>query len=271
MNHSYLSPPLVVDDYTMSSLVSILNPYGVHNAQENARLVQRVKDMFTQMFPTSCLDTGGGTTLIIPSRPVSGEPQHQRWVVGLGGHKESGKDELVHDAPSSWRVVGMSETLIATMLFIDPWIDSEHRVRFSDALNNLNGNTIALKRIPEVRRLLITWGTDVIRNHVDKNFWVNDVSRRVRSLVDDGFHVVLTGIRFPNERDIITSQPFHLTVWVDRPHHQRTVFTSHESENSLSVSDFSHVVHNDSTVEALRQQGSDLLKRLEENCGGVSM
>ena len=270
MNHSYLSPPLVVDDYTMSSLVTMLNPYGAHESEEHQRLVRRVKEMFTHMFPHCCLDTGG-STLIVPAEPVVGEAQRQRWAVGLGGHKESGKDELVQHAPSTWRVIGMSDALMETMLFIDPWIDSEHSVRFSHALNTVHGDRVALKKIPEIRRLLITWGTDVIRNHVDKNFWVNEASHRVRALVNDGYNVVLTGIRFPNERDIITAQPFHRTVWVDRPHHVRTVFTSHESENSLTASDFQYVVHNDSTVEALRQQGSDLLKRLEQSLGSNLM
>lgn len=190
-------------------------------------------------------------------------------IIGVGGYKESGKDAfadfLVED--SGFVKTFMSEALNRALLALDPWIPTDRvhgesggwRIpaglrRYSE-LYSILGYT-EVKKNPEVRRLLQMLGTEVGRDMLGEHTWVDACARRVRELIGQGHHrVVITGIRFRNELDMI-SRMGGQSVWVDRPEAlaaYRREDSGHRSENTLRAKDFDFRIHNDGTLDDLRR------------------
>lgn len=65
------------------------------------------------------------------------------------------------------------------------------------------GIGVEAKKNPGVRVLLQRLGTDVVRDMVDEDAWVDIMRFRVECLLREGKKVVVTGIRFPNELEAI--------------------------------------------------------------------
>lgn len=68
-----------------------------------------------------------------------------------------------------------------------------------------NGYDRAKERYPEMRRLMQRYGTQVVRERVDDNFWVDAVRRKIRTYLNGlpqkpaPWVVILTDCRFANE------------------------------------------------------------------------
>lgn len=78
-------------------------------------------------------------------------------------------------------------------------------VRYNDAIQRL-GYDAAKVEYPELRRLLQVFGSDVARDQIDENVWVNtllqSLYRYLMSLLwteRDNTVVIVTDVRFPNE------------------------------------------------------------------------
>lgn len=133
-------------------------------------------------------------------------------LVGIGGPLGSGKDALADYLVENhgYQKTFMSEPLHEALATINPWIvfeqDPQHDgivypTRYVD-LVELVGYTEA-KRTPEVRRLLQALGTEVGRNMMGETVWTDMAQKKIRSWRSKGLPVVITGIRFPNELEMI--------------------------------------------------------------------
>lgn len=205
-------------------------------------------------------------------------------LVGLGGKLRSGKDEVA-DRLSLYDFVklGMSDALHEAMLKIDPYVPVEIELgklqrwlmrvifrrdetvfdfeRYSSICARVG--YVEAKTNPEVRRLLQKLGTDVGRNMIGENVWVNIMARKIDDHRGAGHPVVVTGVRFRNEVAMIEELGGR-AVWVDRPGIQAPTegTAAHASENSVSEGDFSVTLLNDSTLESLRLKVDDLARSL---------
>ena len=185
-------------------------------------------------------------------------------IVGIGGKLSSGKDAVADHLVDKhgWVKIGMSDALADALYVLNPWIYKSrpeadetydavlHPIRYQD-LHGMVGY-IKAKEEPEVRRLLQVLGTEVGREQIDDNLWVNMMVKRVRGAVDSGVPgVIVTGVRFENELDAIIETLGGETWWVNRPSLSATVNAGHASENSVSADDFSTVIENDGTLTDL--------------------
>lgn len=204
-------------------------------------------------------------------------------VIGLGGKLRAGKDVVADHLVQEhgFVKVGMSDALHEAMLAIDPFVPvpiAMTRVRrwmFSllfrreDEVLDFERYSalcarlgyVEAKAIPEVRRLLQNLGTEVGRNMIGENTWVNITARKVDDHLGIDRPVVVTGIRFPNEVAMIR-QFAGVTVWVDRPGLAGGSASGHASENSVDASLFDEVLLNDGTIERLTERVDELLKRV---------
>src|SRR5690606_4847856 len=109
---------------------------------------------------------------------------------------------------------------------------------------------VEAKAVPEVRRLLQSLGTEAGRNMVGENVWVNIMARKIDDHRGAGHPVVVTGIRFPNEVQMIEELGGQ-AVWIERPGTQAPTESAaaHASENAVSAADFHSTLLNDSTLE----------------------
>lgn len=197
-------------------------------------------------------------------------------LIGLGGRLRSGKDVVADRLVEKHGYVklGMSDALHEAMLAIDPIVTHEEMVlvrktseglqwrrdtpaRYSEIVEHIG--YVEAKKIPEVRRLLQNLGTDVGRNMIDENVWVNVMARKIDDHRGAGHPVVVTGLRFPNEVQMV-EELGGLAAWVERPglHATSAGTAAHASENSVSAADFHLTIDNSSDLEALEAQADGL-------------
>ncbi|MBT2484760.1 MULTISPECIES: hypothetical protein [unclassified Microbacterium] len=181
-------------------------------------------------------------------------------LIGLGGRLRSGKDAFADRLVDKHGYVklGMSDALHEAMLAIDPIVEAYGNVydtevefaRYSELIAEVG--YVEAKKIPEVRRLLQQLGTEVGRNMIGENVWVQIMARKIDDHRAAGHPVVVTGIRFPNEVRMI-AQLGGQALWIERPGvHAPTAGTAaHASENSVSADDFHSTLLNDGTLAEL--------------------
>ena len=171
-------------------------------------------------------------------------------VIGLGGRLRAGKDVVAErlEKEHGFKRLGMSDALHEAMLAIDPILDGDWTYR---SAIDLYGYVQVKELFPEARRLLQALGTEVGRNMIGENVWVNIMARKIDDFLYADQPVVITGIRFPNELKMI-HQFAGKTVWVERPTESASAqAASHASENSVGESDFDVTLLNDSTLDHL--------------------
>lgn len=184
-------------------------------------------------------------------------------LIGLGGHLRAGKDAvadfLVED--HGFMKIGMSDPLNHALLELDPIVGFEddprdgspQPVRYGDLLTSFG--YVEAKKNSEVRRLLQTLGTGVVRDMIDQDAWVKVMARQVIELLRQDKRVVVTGIRFPNELGGIHALAGR-SWWIERPGEAPSDL--HPSERSLAPADFTRTIVNNSTLEALRAQVTEV-------------
>lgn len=197
-------------------------------------------------------------------------------VILVGGRFTAGKDEFADYLVREHGFVkqGMSDTLANALERLDPLIGSKVQVengtgklvnltevRYTELLDTQG--YVGAKTDPEVRRLLQVLGTEVGRELLGKNIWVDAAANRIKEQLAAGNErVVLTGARFPNELAIaqsnfnIKNSPTITSVWVTRPGLPADL---HASETSVSQSDFEYVLDNSGDLNALYTASGALL------------
>lgn len=189
------------------------------------------------------------------------EPKAHPRVIGVGGLLTSGKDTVADYLVDGhgWTKLNMSSILHEAMLALDPWIPvnahpsiinpigfNGESVRYSHLIEQV-GYTSA-KNNPEARRLLQALGTDVGRNLLGESVWVDAMRNKILDQFDEGKSVIVSGIRFPNEVDLINGFVEGKTWWVDRGLKNSS---THASENSVRADDFDRVIDNKGTFDEL--------------------
>ncbi|WNN95172.1 deoxynucleoside monophosphate kinase [Microbacterium phage Magritte] len=192
-------------------------------------------------------------------------------LIGIGGWKTSGKDRLadflVED--HGYGKTFMSEPLLEAVLALHPdggpWVrldrdvtapplravtwNKDEFVRFGELVEKV-GYT-ATKEHADARLYLQGLGTEVGRRMFGEDVWTDIARRKLEALHAKG-HAVITGLRYPNELDMVKSLG-GVTVWVARPGLDAPNDT-HTSETSLSMMDFDILVDNDGTLRDLRRE-----------------
>jgi hypothetical protein len=197
-------------------------------------------------------------------------------LIGLGGKLRAGKDEVAkylaeqHD----YITMGMSDALNEALLALNPiilvhtpiephWNAGEY-ARYRD-LHDAVGYVEA-KRNPEVRRLLQALGTEVGRNMIGQDVWVDIAERRIRAELDAGHNVVITAVRFPNELEML-ERLGGMSVWIERADEAREAdesVSSHASETSVSAELFDCTIFNNRGIPELHEAVEGLLAFAED-------
>ena len=201
-------------------------------------------------------------------------------VIGLGGKLRSGKDTVADYLASEHDFVkiGMSDALRDALYTLNPWIRltpiertwlnaiSEF-TKFNAftkyrAIEDAVGYTEA-KTISDVRRLLQVLGTEVGRQIISENVWVDIVERRIAEYRAQGRSVALTGVRFENEQSMIRRIGGTL-VWIERPGLDTAeAHAAHASEQATGE-DFDLTIANVGTLNDLYADVETLLSNLRE-------
>ncbi len=191
---------------------------------------------------------------------------------GVGGFFGAGKDVLADRlvADHGFVKLGMSDPLVEATGRLNPWFrldfdvlilteEDEHWAYLAKAGTFVKWHTllrsvgyVAAKKHQEVREFLQKLGTEVGRDMFGENVWVDYAAESVRRLRADGKNVVITGIRFQNELDMIFDEG-GTSIWIDRPG-TGPVGGAHTSETSLSPEMFERRIINDGSLQDFEQR-----------------
>lgn len=186
-------------------------------------------------------------------------------IILVGGRLTAGKDVFADRlvAAHGFVKLGMSDTLAEALYRLNPYLSTGARYQ---ELVDRHGYVQA-KTNSEVRRLLQVLGTEVGRELLGKNIWVNAVQARILEQFAAGnTKIVITGARFPNELAIaqtnfnVFNPPIITSVWVDRP--SLPAADGHSSEGSVTAGDFEYVLVNSGTLEELEIASDRILAAL---------
>lgn len=134
--------------------------------------------------------------------------------------------------------VRLSEEHIGLMLSV---IENDFKMSVSPESKEALVKQVGLE-FKHPRHLLQLVGTDLIRDCVDKEFWLKVADQKLENLAD----VVVADVRYKNERDWLKSKGA-LMCFVQRPTLQKT--DGHISENDLgNESDYQIIFNNDDTL-----------------------
>lgn len=191
-------------------------------------------------------------------------------LIGFMGQKRSGKDSAAKVLTDEYGYTryAFADTMKTAALALDPYIGSKwdgfwHEspvdekpdiVRLSDLVESEGWE--AAKAWPEVRRILQRLGTELGRNLIGENVWVDITMRQVAEADSPS---CITDVRFPNEAAAIKSAS-GILVRVDRP--GLTDTDSHSSEHAWRDIVPDVVLLNDRDLPSLHAQVRDLAQSL---------
>ena len=185
-------------------------------------------------------------------------------LIGLGGKLRSGKDAFADYLVEHHGYVkmGMSDVLHESALAMNPVISAGieyDETSFEPYLETLtyraatekHGYVAAKELFPEYRAFLQRMGTEFGRNILGEHIWVGLTMSRILDQFGQGNDVVVTGIRFPNELDMIRDIGGR-SIWINRPGLATAeAHAQHASETGVTAEDFDIVVQNDGDLDEL--------------------
>lgn len=172
-------------------------------------------------------------------------------IIGLTGFAGSGKDTVadILVAEHGYVKMAFADPLREMLLILNPHVGTPKTLA---QLVEAHGWRWVKNRFPEVRRLMQVFGTDIVRNKIDQNFWVNTLAKRIEGVE----RVVIADVRFPDEANLIRSREGG--IW--RVERSGLIRLNHVSEN-IDLIPTDVVINNDSDMSELSKKISELLGR----------
>jgi len=144
---------------------------------------------------------------------------------------------------------------------INLYADTREHMMNPDAINDIERTVDQLKirdlnwyedKTEITRVILQLYGTDIFRNRVNDNWWVNQMKERV--LASDSDIILITDTRFPNEIEEMYVDSYEtITIRIQRNINTQERIASHASETSLDDwTEWDYVVENNGTLEDLK-------------------
>ena len=182
-------------------------------------------------------------------------------LIGFTGPPGCGKnaaaDHLV--AHHDFRQVAFADAIRQAVLTLDPWVDTFYRLR---EVVRAWGWETAKRNSPEVRRLLQVFGTEVGRDMLGPEVWINQVFKKLDTFPADQ-SVAITDVRFPNEADALWARGGFL-VRLNRDTSQHRGVMDHRSETESAALVADHTMPNHATLDDLHRRLDRLVTRLSK-------
>jgi hypothetical protein len=167
-------------------------------------------------------------------------------IIGLSGYARSGKDTAADHLVNSYGFTrhSFAAPMKEAMYRLNPIVSSDSigPFRYKD-LVDVYGLDKAKESVPEIRRLLQIFGTEVGRDMFGENFWVDLALNNAK----EG-KVVISDVRFKNEAEAIKAAGGQ--VWRVNRNGVGPV-TNHPSEIDLDDYKFDSIIDNNKTVQDL--------------------
>lgn len=173
-------------------------------------------------------------------------------IIGLSGYAQSGKDTvakiLVEDY--GYSRIAFADIIRTAVYKLNPLVTYDG-MRLAH-LVDLEGWEIA-KTLPEVRRLLQVMGSEVGRDMIDPQIWI-ELTLHSASKTDK---IVISDVRFRNEAEEITWRGGE--VWRVSRIERDAPINLHRSETDLDNWHFDQYISNNGTIDDLNEEIKKIL------------
>lgn len=172
-------------------------------------------------------------------------------IIGLSGKARAGKDSVAQILVEEYGFtrLAFADVIKACVYTLDPII-SLSGLRLQHLVDT-NGWEAA-KDFPEVRRLLQVFGTEVGRNLIDEQIWIEMTLAGAKA----SSNIVISDVRFRNEAEEIKYQGGQ--VWrITRA--TGDVIDFHRSETELDSWTFDYYVPNNGTLDDLKNEVKEIM------------
>lgn len=174
-------------------------------------------------------------------------------IIGLSGYARSGKDTVADYLVEQhgFKKIAFAKLLKDSIYTLNPIVSSvphsyDTVIRYQDVVDRI-GLDKAKEQYPEVRRLLQIFGTEVGRELLGQNIWVDTAMNLVKNSEDNW---VFTDVRFSNEFEAIKSAGGN--VWRVERDSVKPV-NAHVSETALDDYLFDYTFYNNQTIKDLQE------------------
>ena len=118
------------------------------------------------------------------------------------------------------------------------------------------------------RELLQTIGTDIVRNKINKDFFINRICEDIMVYKYYFDVIVISGARFPNELDIPKSKFKNVTIIkMERPGYENNLTEKqkqHITEHALeNYQNYDYLIENDGDIDNLNLKIDKMLEEVE--------
>jgi hypothetical protein len=217
-------------------------------------------------------------------------------ILGFAGVKRSGKNSAAEFFKEAIQGLGR-EYVVETAAFADELrehmrilnpivchsVNGQSLVHWNDAIQTM-GYENAKTRIPEMRRLMQIYGTEVIRARVGEDYWTSCMQKKALKAVEthqaQNLVLLITDMRFINEFHAMTA-PFNgmtntyfRLIALSRPSllggTVRDTVDTHTSEDLSWISEyvlnyFTKSILNNGNLSDLKHKCENVVKELVEN------
>lgn len=185
-------------------------------------------------------------------------------IIGVAGRAQAGKDTVggILVKRYGFERLAFADTLRAVAYALNPIIDwNEFRsepIRLQEIVDRDGWERAKLDN-GEIRRTLQRFGTEVGRNILGENLWVDTTF----ALMEPGKDYVITDMRFPNEHAAISARGF--TVRIHREGSGLSGAAAlHTSETALDDHSFDYTLSNDGSIVQLEEAVDAMLNDLQD-------
>lgn len=183
-------------------------------------------------------------------------------IIGISGYAKSGKDTVANHICKHYEFekAAFADVLRQCLFALNPVVSSMEypALRYKRAIA-IFGYEDAKNRFPEIRKLLQLMGTEIGRNILGEDVWVNALFNKL-SIHSKNY--VISDVRFPNEFDAVKAN-FGLMVRVDRPEYGPV--NDHPSEIALDEHKFDCYLDNNGSIDNFHKQINVYLSALNLN------
>ena len=178
-------------------------------------------------------------------------------ILSLSGYAGAGKDTfaafLIQDF--GFKRYAFADTLRTALEILDPGVVAWGQYTSLRRLVRTYGWEVVKRDHPEVRKMLQVLGTEVGRELLGEDIWVEATFKKIKA--EGAERVVITDCRFPNELAWVKVSKGS-SVWIDRP--GTGAVNGHSSESALAGIDFDYTFINDAqSLTEMRQRVSEFV------------
>jgi hypothetical protein len=180
-------------------------------------------------------------------------------IIGLSGYAQVGKDTAAAAlVGEDFQRRAFADTLRQALVALNPDVKYKGEYFPLADLWEWHGYENLRKHAPQVRELLQRLGTEVGRNMIGENVWVDATFRTLKP----GQDYVFTDVRFTNEAEAITARG-GIIVRIERPGYGPA--NSHPSETAMDDYPWDYVVVNSSSEDVLAWQLQNIVSAQRES------